>query len=267
MTARARAEPALRGSEIPEPGAKPSRAAPIARKLEPKKFRWLDLIATHGDFPPVVFRVAYLVRCIFGDNETGRCEAAMDTIAGRLGINERTVRRAIDQLDAAGFIQVTRRGWNHTNVLHPTVPERTEMSAPNDTRDMRDSVSGADIPVTMERTFAVTEMSDALAYVPAEPAGGPDSPPTAGPPRALSSTTRVASRRSTATSRRAPDGAPTRPVHAGMEVDIAELGRCRVITCHPKTRRVTIRVLATNQERTIKVKDDVVFVDRESRDD
>ncbi len=103
--------------------------SPVARP-ELRKFKWLDHIACDGDLAPVVFRVAYLVRCVYGDNETGRCEAGMDTIARRLGVNEKTVRRAVEQLEKQGYLSVTRRGWNHTNVLRPTLTERTNMSAP-----------------------------------------------------------------------------------------------------------------------------------------
>jgi len=134
---------------------------------EPRKFKWLDAVACDSELSPAVFRVAYLVRCIYGDNESGRCEAAMDTIARRLGVNEKTIRRAVDQLEDHGYLSITRRGWNHTNVLYPTIPERTKKSAPSD--DETDS--GADNPVPTERTFGGTKMSESLASVLADLAG------------------------------------------------------------------------------------------------
>lgn len=186
--------------------APPKRQANEAarRKPELRKFKWLDAIACNAELAPVVFRVAYLVRCVYGDNETGKCDAAMDTIAHRLEVNEKTVRRAVEQLEKHGYLAVTRRGWNHTNVLLPTLPERTKMSIP----DAKNDDHGADIPVPAERTFGGTEMSDSSRLLSPTPLGRASSPPTAVPPEASSPTSKVEQHSTLEGGRRAPDGAP-----------------------------------------------------------
>jgi hypothetical protein len=82
-------------------------AEKVRSKPEPRKFKWLDAIAEDAELAPVAFRVGYLIRCFYGDNETGRCEAAMDTIARRLKVNEKTIRRAVEYLEKRGYLAVT----------------------------------------------------------------------------------------------------------------------------------------------------------------
>lgn len=161
----------------------------VARRPELRKFRWLDRIACDVDLAPVVFRVAYLIRCTYGDNETGRCEAGMDTIARRLGVNEKTIRRAVEQLEKQGYLSVTRRGWNHTHILRPTLPERTNMSAPEEGMERTEmSTPESDVDRTNLSSWSGHwrgQECPRFPPIPADPArGGPEGRP----PEALSST-------------------------------------------------------------------------------
>ncbi|RWA76897.1 MAG: hypothetical protein EOQ28_04225 [Mesorhizobium sp.] len=163
----------------------------LPRWPEPRKFQWLDHIAVNTELAPVVFRVAYLIRCTYGDNATGRCDVAMDTIARRLDVNEKTIRRAVEQLDRCGYVEVTRRGWNHTNILLPTLPERTEMSAPVSTDERSDDDA--------ERTFLSPRSGHqngqecpTLPPIPTDPTDDRGEP-QARPPASLSSTNRRSS--------------------------------------------------------------------------
>lgn len=60
--------------------------------------------------------VVYTVLLRFRDRKTGKCRPGMTTIADRARISTRTARRAIEQLEARGIIQVERRSTIRDNV-------------------------------------------------------------------------------------------------------------------------------------------------------
>lgn len=60
---------------------------------------------------------------------TGECFPSVERLAGQLNINERTVRRGVDQLVAAGWFTKTRRGRGGTQYYVNYDENRAEVSA------------------------------------------------------------------------------------------------------------------------------------------
>jgi len=94
---------------------------------------------------------------------SGGAWPSQKTIADRLGIDDRTVRRAIKQLKAAGCIRVMhRRGCS--NVYFPLFVDRTEdiLSGvePRPTEDNLSSDPGQNVPGTPDKNDPLTLLSN-----------------------------------------------------------------------------------------------------------
>jgi biotin operon repressor len=104
---------------------------------------------------------------------TGGAWPSQETIADRLGIDDRTVRRAIKQLKAAGCIKVMRRR-GRSNVYFPLFVDRTEdiLSGvePRPTEDNLSSDPGQKVPVTPDKNDPLTLVSNPVRTPSTEPA-------------------------------------------------------------------------------------------------
>lgn len=101
---------------------------------------------------------------------TGEAFPAQATMALTLGMNERTLRRKLAQLEEHGWLTTVRHGANTTNtyILHDPASDRANMSAPHPGTE-RTLGPGAD------RTLGTPELEPGeLKTPPSPPKGGTD---------------------------------------------------------------------------------------------
>lgn len=109
------------------------------------KFQWLDEIALNQATSHVAFRVGYLIVCKYRNESKGFAFVGLDTLASDLGVNEKTIRRAIEELKAVGCLHV-RHQKNKSNIYTPISPQdRTQMSEPDRTHMSDQEDAGSDI--------------------------------------------------------------------------------------------------------------------------
>jgi hypothetical protein len=79
--------------------------------------------------------------------ETGRCDPSIGMLVSGTGMSESTVRRAIRELEEAGWAHVDRTRGRHSNSFELQTPTLSDMEGFNPVND--DSVEGAN-PVTID---------------------------------------------------------------------------------------------------------------------
>ncbi len=116
------------------------------------------------------------------NDQTGECFPSVERLAGHLDINERTVRRGVDQLVAAGWFTKTRRGRGGTQYYANYDQNRAEVSAFSG-EENRAGVPGKDGEKI--RTTSSVNADKAVqrnrTILPAEPKGEPLHEPQAPP--------------------------------------------------------------------------------------
>jgi hypothetical protein len=96
-------------------GRRSGRSMKLAQRsaeiiLIPKQLRmdWVDVMALDPSIVPMAFRIACVIGTHFG-NKSGLTYISRETIARVAGVDLSTAKRAIVQLEAAGYIIVRRR--------------------------------------------------------------------------------------------------------------------------------------------------------------
>ncbi|GGF38398.1 hypothetical protein GCM10011321_31650 [Youhaiella tibetensis] len=102
----------------PEPANSDRVAAPAVRSTIDKHAARRGVNAAPG-LSPSARRVAHQLIDHF-NRETGRCDPSHGRLAGLCGLSERSVRRAVAELDATGLIERRRHGGRyHANAYAP----------------------------------------------------------------------------------------------------------------------------------------------------
>lgn len=97
-----------------------------------EKLDWLDKIAANPDVGAPAFRVAYLIAGYL-NRESGLAWPGENTLAKRLGVTGRAVRRAIAELKQRGHLSVRRGGPGQTSRFQMITTDRTNSSGPDRT--------------------------------------------------------------------------------------------------------------------------------------
>jgi len=84
---------------LPFPKASSDEAEKIRRKIASQKYQWLRSIMRDTEVSPFAFRLACLLVWEYrNESKGGECYPSLATLAADFGVNEKTVRRAIDEL-------------------------------------------------------------------------------------------------------------------------------------------------------------------------
>jgi hypothetical protein len=97
------------------------------------RFEWLDRIAQEPSISPGAFRLAYVISGYI-NRGTGEAWPGIDHLATVLKVNEKSVRRLIDELVAAGHLTKKRGGDGRPNRYRMAFSDRTEMSDQTESR-------------------------------------------------------------------------------------------------------------------------------------
>lgn len=84
----------------------------IVRSLRKTRWFWADNLIIDAKVPGSV-KLTYFGLCRFANNETGKSWPSYETISSLSGVSRRSVIRAIEVLEKAGIIHVTRRSGKH----------------------------------------------------------------------------------------------------------------------------------------------------------
>ena len=90
-------------------------------------FQWLNAVAADPKVSAGAFRVAYKLSQHF-NRVTGEAWPSLETLADAVGVNERTVRRCIDELCDAAHLEKKRGGDGRPNRYWMKKADRTELS-------------------------------------------------------------------------------------------------------------------------------------------
>lgn len=101
--------------------------------LVKRRFEWLDCIARDASLPPGAFRLAYLISGYI-NRETGDAWPGLEHLAKILKLNEKSIRRMVEELISAGYLIKRRGGDGRPNRYRMQFPDRTEMSDQNNIR-------------------------------------------------------------------------------------------------------------------------------------
>lgn len=92
-------------------------------------FGWLQAVTTDAKLGHFAVRVAVALSAFF-DRNGGYCWPTQETLANRIGATPRGVRNALDELTAAGHLEVIeQRGRTHTNRYRPIMEKRNDGSS------------------------------------------------------------------------------------------------------------------------------------------
>ena len=75
--------------------------------------RWMRALAAASDLSPRAFRLTLWLSAAF-NCKTGQCYPGHPALAKGLQVSRRTVSRAVDELEAGGWIEVRRTVGNNT---------------------------------------------------------------------------------------------------------------------------------------------------------
>jgi hypothetical protein len=236
------------------------------RDISSKKFEFLRAIMKDTAISSTAYRLAcFLIWEYRNEKRDGECFPGIDRLAGDLAVNEKTVRRAIKEVDGRYFT-IERVGKQQSNRYWPIFGDRTQMSgqAGSSDRTFEGPVSGH------FRRSDRTQMSAESSLEPSlEPNRGRRQ---SSPSSALRSKEgkRSTMKRSSEGDARPPVASPDnrgskrtgqmRPCWKGMDVHIPELGDCVVVDIFPEERRVRIKIARTGAMKEIGVKSDIRFV-------
>ncbi len=139
-----------------------------------RRAEFYDRIVSDSRLSHAATRVAWrLVNHI--NDETGECFPSEERLAGQLNIHERTVRRGVRQLVAAGWFTKKRRGRGGTqyyaNYDYANYENRAGVSGKDGEKNRTESSVNADKAVQRNRII-----------LPAEPKGEPHHEPQVSPP-------------------------------------------------------------------------------------
>lgn len=109
---------------------------------------WLDRIAQDPSISPGAFRLAYVISGHI-NRGTGEAWPGIDHLATVLKVNEKSVRRLIDELVAAGHLTKRRGGDGRPNRYRMVLSDRTEMS---DQTERRPDINVHSDPASGEQT-------------------------------------------------------------------------------------------------------------------
>ena len=115
------------------------------------------------------------------NDKTGECFPSVERLAGQLNINERTVRRGVDQLVEAGWFTKKRRGRGGTQYF-ANYGNRAEVSAFSGEENRTESSENADKTDQENRTKLSAEPK---GEPPCEPQGSPPGVPPVGDDAAM----------------------------------------------------------------------------------
>jgi len=131
MTAKANGRPDA-GTSEPASNAeqRSGKYSVVAEKASGAKAKldWLDTMSVDPAVKPIAFQVCYILVSRYRNATTGRCDPALETIAKLLQVEEKTVRRAIENAVATGYLRSQRRGKGHSNQYWPSFDDRTKKS-------------------------------------------------------------------------------------------------------------------------------------------
>lgn len=103
---------------------KPSASDPRIRA----KHRFIEDMAVDIRLSALGFRVGWLLVSRFWNHMSGRCDPGVDTLAGVLGVDEKTVRRGLKELIDLGHFVAKARGKGLTKLYWPSFDDRAKMS-------------------------------------------------------------------------------------------------------------------------------------------
>ena len=94
--------------------------------------RWMCTLAAASDLSTMAMRLA-LRLCVSFNCKTGQCDPGYPKLAEDMAVSKRTVSRAIDELETAGWVSVDRTGGDNTrnaqiNLLIPGAGRPDQMT-------------------------------------------------------------------------------------------------------------------------------------------
>lgn len=95
------------------------RALPIDRKRESfdhLRWKWAEAVAANDTLSPLAKLLAYVLITQFAHRETADCHPGWDLLASAVATSPRSVRRAIVDLEAAGFLARGPGGYSGAKV-------------------------------------------------------------------------------------------------------------------------------------------------------
>lgn len=105
----------------------------MAGDFTKEKMEWLEALAVDASLQPGAFRTAFLISQHV-NRGTGDAWPSLNRLAALQGTDERTVRRYIGCLCAAGYLEKKRGGNGTPNRYRMTLPDRTYVSDLNTDR-------------------------------------------------------------------------------------------------------------------------------------
>ncbi len=137
----------------------------------PRRAEFYDRIVSDHELSRAAIAVAWrLVNHI--NDETGECFPSVERLAGQLNINERTVRRGVDQLVDAGWFTKKRRGRGGTQ-YYANYENRAGVSGKDGEKNRTESSANADKAVQRNRTILPSEPKGEPHHEPQAPPGVP----------------------------------------------------------------------------------------------
>ncbi len=122
------------------------------------KLAWLEKVATTPGLPAIAYQLAMILALKFLNRERGYAWPSFVHLARVLGVARSSIIRAVDALQAAGFISVKRGGGrNRANEYRLSVPAKNRVSA--------DTVSTHDAAVTEQNGISAAQETVAAADI------------------------------------------------------------------------------------------------------
>ncbi|MET4345687.1 helix-turn-helix domain-containing protein [Bradyrhizobium sp. 482_C4_N1_1] len=124
--------------------------------------QWMRALAAASDLSPRALRLTLWLSAAF-NCKTGQCDPGHPTLAKGLQVSKRTVSRAIDELETAGWISVDRTGGDNTrnaqiNLLIPSAGEtRSGDNMLSPEKEPKGAASGDNILSPENPSLQVTE--------------------------------------------------------------------------------------------------------------
>jgi GntR family transcriptional regulator len=201
-------------------------------KVTRQKFNWLRTILHDTDISATAYRLACLLMWEYrNEAKGGECYPGLDTLARDMGVNEKTIRRAISELVSAGYLRVERRGKQSSNLYWPVFGDRTFLSKVIG-HSQGQKCPGNHVELWLENH-----------------GGGLQPPLPQCPTFEGSRETRL-------------DGAsPQRVFYPSMESSHPDIGDYTVIEVYPAEGRILVRAFATGEETILSVGPDADFTD------
>ena len=94
--------------------------------LTKDRMSWLDRIARDPNLSPGAFRIAYVISGLI-NRETGDAWPGLDHLANVLSLDEKSIRRLVDELVSGGYLVKQRGGNGRPNRYRMQFSDRTEM--------------------------------------------------------------------------------------------------------------------------------------------